>query len=91
MPELNQILFSWKEVTELLLKQQDIHEGLWTIALEFGITGAAIPFPPLNNAIIPAAILGIPKVGIQRADKVSALTVDAAEVNPAAAPVAPDP
>ena len=38
MPETPQIIFSFKEIAEMLVKQQDIHEGLWGIYAEFGIT-----------------------------------------------------
>jgi hypothetical protein len=82
MPETNQIVFTWKEITTLLLKEQHIHEGLWGIVFEFGLVGAVIPFPPGSNTSNPAAIIGIQKIGIQRFEKENPLTVDAAEVNP---------
>ncbi len=90
MPETRQIAFPCNEITTLLLKQADIHEGLWGIVFEFGLLGGMVPFPPLGNAMVPAAILGIPKIGIQRFDTANPLTVDAAEVNPPITPTGPD-
>jgi len=29
MPEAGQIVFTYKEIAELLVKQQGIHEGIW--------------------------------------------------------------
>ena len=83
MPETKkQIVFSCKEITKVLLKDQGIHEGFWGIVFEFGLMGGGIAFPPLGNAVIPAAIVGIPKIGIQRFDIENPLTVNAAEANP---------
>ncbi len=80
MAEAKQITFEYKELTEILLKQQDIHEGLWGIFLKFGIRGANIGPSPAE--ILPAAIVPVLEIGIQRFDKPSRLTVDAAVVNP---------
>ena len=37
MPETPQILFSYQEIAEALVKQQGIHEGLW------GLHAAIVP------------------------------------------------
>ncbi len=87
MAEIKQIMFPFKEITELLVKEQDIHEGFWGIVFEFAFTGGGVPIPPLGNAIFPAAIVAIPKIGIQRFDVENPLTVNAAEVNPIGQPV----
>lgn len=83
MPEVQQYIFSFKEVAEALVKQQDIHEGLWGVYVEFGIAGGNIGSSPED--VRPAAIVPILKLGIQRFSEPSALTIDAAEVNPQAA------
>jgi hypothetical protein len=82
MAEVQTYLFAYKEVTEALIKKQDIHEGLWGIYIEFGMSGGNIPSGPSTDTLVPAAIVAIVKIGIQRADKPNPLTVDAAEVNP---------
>jgi hypothetical protein len=82
MAEVKTYLFDYKEVAEALVKKQDIHEGLWGIYMEFGIGAANIPSDPSQQTFLPAAIVPVVKIGIQRFDVPSSLTVDAAEVNP---------
>lgn len=82
MPETNSITFTHKEVTEALIKKQDLHEGLWGIYIEFGIGAANIGQGPDDPNLVPAAIISVIKIGIQRFPKPNNLTVDAAEVNP---------
>jgi hypothetical protein len=82
MPEARQIIFSYQELAEALVKQQDIREGLWGLYVEFNITAANITGP--EGIFIPAAIVPVQRLGIQRFDaEVEGLTVDAAVVNPA--------
>ena len=83
MPEARQIVFSYQEIAQALIKQQGIHEGLWGIYAEFGIAAANV-----NNAsgagLVPAAIVPLARMGIQRyEEEVPGLSVDAAVVNPA--------
>ena len=80
MAEAQTYTFTYKEIAEALVKKQAIHEGLWGIYMEFGITGGNVG--PSDENMLPAAIVPVVKVGIQRFDKPSSLTVDAAEVNP---------
>jgi hypothetical protein len=83
MAEVKSYLFDYKEVAEALIKKEDIHEGLWGIYMEFGLGAANIPADPSGQMFLPAAIVPVVKIGIQRFDQPSSLTVDAAEVNPA--------
>ena len=80
MPESTVITFTHKEVAEALIKQQNIHEGLWGIYIEFGIAAANIGVGP--NDINPAAIIPIVKIGLNKQDELNNITVDAAVVNP---------
>jgi hypothetical protein len=82
MAEVRSYTFDYKEVAEALIKKQGIHEGLWGIYMEFGIVAGNIPTGPSEQALLPAAIVPVVKIGIQRFDKPSSLTVDAAEINP---------
>ena len=82
MAEPRQYVFSYKEIAEALVKQEGIHEGLWGLYIEFGIGAANIATTPDSNDTTPAAIVPLQKLGIQRFDEASNLTVDAAEVNP---------
>jgi len=83
MAETSQIMFTHKEVVEALIKQQGIHEGVWALLLQFGIQGANIALGSPNP--VPAAIVPIMGIGLQKADQVTSMSVDAAEVNPAPA------
>jgi hypothetical protein len=79
MPEVKQVTFTYQEVVEALLKRNNIHEGIWGIYIEFGIQGANMETP---NGIFPSAIVPVVKLGLQRMDKVTNISLDAGEVNP---------
>ncbi len=82
MSEVINYAFSHKEITELLIKKQDIHEGLWAIYVEFGLGAANIGTSPEDLNILPAAIVPVKRIGIQRHDQPNPLTIDASQVNP---------
>jgi hypothetical protein len=82
MAETKTITFTYRELAEILVRQQDQHEGHWGVFFEFAIAGGMVPFPPGSDSIVPAAIVPINKIGIQRFDDSNAFTVDAAVVNP---------
>lgn len=83
MPQIDRFHFELKEITEILIKQADIHEGFWGIFFEFGLGGANVNVaPPPEERVVPAAIVPVQKFGIQRYDQPNPLTVDAAVVNP---------
>jgi hypothetical protein len=82
MAEAKNYIFTYQEIAAALVKAQDIHEGLWGVYLEFAIAGANIPNGPGSEMLVPAAIVPVVKMGIQRFDRPNSLTVDAAEVNP---------
>jgi len=81
MAETSQIIFSHKEVVEALIKQQGIHEGIWGLWVKFGIQGANVGAGLTN--LVPAAIVPVLEIGLQKFEEVTNLSVDAAEVNPA--------
>jgi hypothetical protein len=81
MAETSQIIFSHKEVVEALIKQEGIHEGIWGLWIKFGIQGANVGAGPTN--LVPAAIVPVLEIGLQKFEEVTNLSVDAAEVNPA--------
>jgi hypothetical protein len=81
MAEIQQYIFSYKEVAKALVKEQEIHEGIWGIYIRFGI-GAANVGEESGTDIVPAAIVPVQQIGIQRFTEMNNLTVDAAEVNP---------
>ena len=81
MPETKNIEFDYKEIAEALVRYSDIHEGLWGIAIKFGLQGANIGVGSSDD-ITPAAIIPILKLGLQRFDEPNNLTVNASEINP---------
>jgi hypothetical protein len=80
MAETKSISFDFKEIAELLVKNQGIHEGLWAIYVEFGIGAGNVG--PSPEELKPAAIIPVMKLGIQRVEEPSNLSVDASIVNP---------
>jgi hypothetical protein len=80
MAEPTQILFTYKEVVTALLKQQAINEGIWSLAVSYGI--AAINAGPNQEQLSPAAIVPLVGIGIQKATEITNLSVDASIANP---------
>ncbi|MGH9692478.1 MAG: hypothetical protein ACRD4C_15615 [Candidatus Acidiferrales bacterium] len=80
MGEPTQISFRHSELAEILVKKQGIHEGVWGIYVKFGLQ--ATNAGPTETELTPAALVGVMEIGIQKFDKESNLTVDAAKINP---------
>ena len=75
--------FSLIELTEILIKHKDLHEGLYNLSLEFQIAvGAVGPSPEL---ISPGAMIGVSRIGLSKTEeeKANIHTVNAAKINPA--------
>ncbi len=81
MAQINTYTFDHRELAEILIKKQEIHEGFWAIYIEFGL-GAANINQPTSDELVPAAIVPVKKIGIHRHDTPNNLTVDASVVNP---------
>ncbi|MHB1272485.1 MAG: hypothetical protein ACYCZD_06870 [Rhodanobacter sp.] len=83
MAEINSYAFSYKDVATALLKEQNIHEGFWTVSLTLGFGVSAMGKPEAPTELRPGAVILIESIGLQRAtEKSNNLTFDAAEVNP---------
>ena len=80
MPEATQIVYKHKELAELLIKAQGIHTGIWGLFFRFGISGANIG--ATEAELQPAAIVPVLEVGLQKFEKETNISVDAAKVNP---------
>ena len=80
MSESEKMTLSHSQVTEALIKYNNIHEGLWGLYVEFGI--AASNVGPSPDQLNPAAIVPVLKIGLQKFDKPNNMTADAAVVNP---------
>lgn len=75
-----QPMHSAKELTEILIKYHDLHEGIYALSLEFQF-GLGM-FGPTPEQTLPGAIVSLAKVGINKVEAHAFNTVDAAEVNP---------
>jgi hypothetical protein len=82
MPEVNQYLFSHKELLEALIKRAGVHEGKWMIVASFGFSAAN--FGPSPDQMAPGAVVLVQQMGIQKAtpDAPESMIIDAALVNP---------
>ena|SRR5579864_3306256 len=80
MPEATQVVFKHKELAEILVKSQGIHTGIWGLFIRFGI--GATNFGPSEAELQPAAIVPVLEIGLQKFEKETNLSVDAAKVNP---------
>jgi len=78
--ETTRFTFSHKEIVEMLIMKQGFHEGLWVMYVEFGL--GALNAGPSDDQLLPAAIISVMKIGLQKGEKENSLTVDAAKVNP---------
>lgn len=80
MAEATTYQFSHKEVVEALVKQQGLHDGIWSLTVEFGLSGGNIG--PGPGELNPAAIVPVLKLGLTKTNEQTNLTVDASAVNP---------
>jgi uncharacterized membrane protein len=81
MAEITKYDFSHKELVEALIKQQGIHDGIWSLTVEFGL--AVANTGPGPNEIHPTALVPLVKTGIMKTNEMTSLAVDASVVNPA--------
>lgn len=80
MGEPTQIAFKHAEIVELLLKKHGIHEGIWGLFVKFGLNASNVG--PTEAEVMPAAIIAVLEIGLQKFDKESNIALDAAKVNP---------
>jgi len=83
MAESSQLVFSYKEIAEALVKKQGLHEGIWGVFVKFGMQ--ATNMGPSDNDLRPAVVIPLMEIGLQRFEKENNLSVDAASVNPKSA------
>ena len=75
-------VYTSNELVEMLIKHTNLHEGRWTLMVNFGITAGS--FGPSADKPAPGVAVMIGQVGIQRAPEnaVEGSWLDAAIVNP---------
>lgn len=70
----------YTELATLLVRERGIHEGIWGICFNFGLT--ATNLGPDDANVLPCAIVQIPALSLHRFEKITSISVDAAVVNP---------
>ncbi|MBI5594030.1 MAG: hypothetical protein HY881_26580 [Deltaproteobacteria bacterium] len=75
-------LLTLREVTEILIKQQNLQEGLYNLSFEFKIAVGTVGAEP--ESVYPGSMIGISRLGLSKTDPKNnnIHTVDAAQVNP---------
>jgi hypothetical protein len=75
MAQAQQYTFTYTELVELMLRAQGITSGIWSLYVKFGLAAANVG--PSPESLQPAAILPILELGIQRAEELTSIAVDA--------------
>jgi len=70
------IVFTYKEVVEALLRKQSMSSGIWGLYIKFGIGAANIV--AAASDMQPTAIVPVLEIGLQPFEQVNNLSVDAA-------------
>ncbi len=85
MGEVDRYSYTYKELAECLVKKEGIHDGIWSLRIEFGLGAGNVPNPDEKspNSSLLAAIVPINKIGIQKVNEESPTSVNASQVNPA--------
>ena len=74
MAEPTQIVFSHKEIVELMLRKQNIHHCIWGMFIKFGIQGTNIGLT--GTDMMPAAVVPVLEIGLQKFEAESNASVD---------------
>lgn len=86
MPEINEMSLNHDELLKLLIKYNEVHEGIWGLSFAFGI--GVGNFGPDPKNIFPGATVTVNQIGIKRVphgeslDSPGTVAADAAIVNP---------
>lgn len=85
MSDQDRHVLTHAELVTAILRQKNVHDGLWMLLAEFGIAGMNIG--PSKSELSPAAVVPILKIGIVRVDDKhdlvgSNIVVDAAAAHP---------
>lgn len=81
MADPEEYIYSLREAAIVLIKQNNIHEGYWSLAVEFqlGVTLAA----PQGSIPLPTGMVSVSRIGLKPSEQSFQHAVNAAEVNPA--------
>ena len=82
MAETERVTFSHKELAEILVKNQNLHKGIWGLYVKFGLKATNIAFADVEGGNLPSAVVPVMQIGLQKFDEETNISVDAAKVNP---------
>lgn len=71
---------SIRELTTVLIKHYELHEGYFDLSIEFNIGVGAVG--PDVNALAPGAMISVSRIGLASSQNTNPLSIDAAKVNP---------
>ena len=80
MSQPHQTMLDTKELIGILIREMGLHEGHFSLAVEFAFTAGNVG--PSPDQTMPGAIIGISKIGIVESEIPTPNTVNASEVNP---------
>ncbi len=78
MPETTQIVYSHKELAELILRDRGITSGHWAIYITFRLMGANVGLE--EGDLKPVAMTFVDSIGVTRVPEPNPLSVDASKV-----------
>lgn len=78
MPETTQIVYSHKELTELILRDRGITSGHWAIYITFRLVGANLGLQ--EGDLKPVAMTFVDSIGVTRVPEPNPLSVDASNL-----------
>lgn len=73
-------LFEPKEIVEMLIKKQDLHEGIWGLLVNFNFS--AVNAGPTEDQMLPTLVAAVSRIGLQPFPKEGNISLDAAKINP---------
>ncbi len=78
MPETTQIVYSHKELTELIMRDLGITSGHWAIYITFRLMGANVGLE--EGDLKPVAMTFVESIGVTRVAEPNPLSVDASKL-----------
>ena len=75
-----EVYLTHKELVELIIRKNNLYEGIWSLSIKFGFTGSNVEAP--GRPKCPGMICVVESIGICEVDEVDNLSVDAAKINP---------
>ncbi len=82
MAQASRFEFNNKELLELMLRKQDIHEGHWALQAKFSFAAMNIGTQTDGSDANPAGVVGLLGLALELVPEPVPFSVNAADVNP---------